>query len=185
MKLVLIFGDSAVGKMTVGQELAKITGLRLFHNHVAIEPVLEVFGSFDGKVIARLRDVIFEEFAASDWYGLIFTYMFAFDMPSDWENIQRIKDLFLAQNPGTEFFHVELVAPLSVRLERNRTENRLTHKASKRDVKASEARMLADYANHRLESRDGEIPFENYIKIDNSNLTPEETALRIKEHFQL
>lgn len=33
MKLVLIFGDGAVGKMTVGQELMKITGLRLFHNH--------------------------------------------------------------------------------------------------------------------------------------------------------
>ena len=43
MKLVLIFGNSAVGKMTVGQELTKITKLRLFHNHLVIEPVLEVF----------------------------------------------------------------------------------------------------------------------------------------------
>ena len=33
MKLVLIIGDGAVGKMTVGQELTKITILRLFHNH--------------------------------------------------------------------------------------------------------------------------------------------------------
>ena len=40
MKLVLLIGNSAVGKMTVGQELAKITGLRLFHNHMMIEPVL-------------------------------------------------------------------------------------------------------------------------------------------------
>ena len=39
MKLVLIVGDGAVGKMTVGQELMKITGLRLFHNHMTIEPV--------------------------------------------------------------------------------------------------------------------------------------------------
>ena len=39
MKLVLLFGDCAVGKMTVGQELAKITDLRLFHNHMTIEPV--------------------------------------------------------------------------------------------------------------------------------------------------
>ena len=30
MKLVLIVGDGAVGKMTVGQELMRITGLRLF-----------------------------------------------------------------------------------------------------------------------------------------------------------
>lgn len=31
--LVIILGPHAVGKMTVGQELAKITDLRLFHNH--------------------------------------------------------------------------------------------------------------------------------------------------------
>ena len=32
MKLVNIFGNAAAGKMTVGQELAKITDLRHFHN---------------------------------------------------------------------------------------------------------------------------------------------------------
>lgn len=30
MKLVFLIGNAAVGKMTVGQELMKITGLRLF-----------------------------------------------------------------------------------------------------------------------------------------------------------
>ena len=44
MKLVLLFGNGAVGKMTEGQELMKITDLRLFYNHMTIEPVLEVFG---------------------------------------------------------------------------------------------------------------------------------------------
>ena len=39
MKLVLLVGSGAVGKMTVGQALAKKTGLRLFHNHMMIEPV--------------------------------------------------------------------------------------------------------------------------------------------------
>lgn len=39
MKLVVIFGPLAVGKMTVGQELAKRTGLRLFHNHMTIDLV--------------------------------------------------------------------------------------------------------------------------------------------------
>ena len=63
MKLVFLFGNAAVGKMTVGQELMKITDLRLFHNHMTIEPVLEVFGKFDGKTIQRLRQVFFEEFA--------------------------------------------------------------------------------------------------------------------------
>lgn len=42
VKLVLIVGAGAVGKMTVGQELMKITNLRLFHNYMMIEPVIEI-----------------------------------------------------------------------------------------------------------------------------------------------
>ena len=36
MKLVFLFGDAAVGKMTVGQELTKITDLKLFHNDMSM-----------------------------------------------------------------------------------------------------------------------------------------------------
>ena len=127
MKLVIIIGSGAVGKMTVGQELMKITDLRLFHNHMMIEPVIEIFDSFDGKVIQRLREVIFEEFLRSDQEGMIFTFMWAFDMPSDREYIMNVAKKF------DEVYCVELVADQSVRLERNRTENRLKNKASKRD----------------------------------------------------
>ncbi len=42
MKFVWLIGDSAVGKMTVGQELMKITDLRLFHNHMTIEMVIDI-----------------------------------------------------------------------------------------------------------------------------------------------
>ncbi len=59
MKLVIILGDAAVGKMTVGQELMKITDLRLFHNHMTIEPVIEIFGRYDGKTITKIREVVF------------------------------------------------------------------------------------------------------------------------------
>ena len=75
MKLLILIGNSSVGKMTVGQELCKITPFRLFHNHMMIEPVLEVFGQFRGDVIQKLRHVIFEEFSKSDNYGLVFTFM--------------------------------------------------------------------------------------------------------------
>ena len=183
MKLVMIIGDAAVGKMTVGQELMKITGLRLFHNHMTIEPVLEVFGSFNGAVIRRLREVIFEEFAKSDNYGMIFTVMWAFDMQSDWDYHDWVRGIF--EPYGTEFYYVELVADQKTRLARNVTPNRLAHKASKRDLDASNARLLRDDSNHRLESLPGEIPFENYIKIDNTHLPPETVAAMIKERFDL
>ena len=65
MKLVWIIGNAAVGKMTVGQELMKRTGLRLFHNHMTIELVLDVFGRHDRITVDRLREVIFEEVAKS------------------------------------------------------------------------------------------------------------------------
>ncbi len=185
MKLLFLIGNTAVGKMTVGQELMKRTGLRLFHNHMTIELVLEVFGGFHAGAVRRLRDVIFEEFAASGGYGLIFTYMWAFDDPSDWEYVEHVKEIFRQRDPDTEFYYVELVAPQAVRLQRNATENRLRHKASKRDIEASNRRLLADDECARCESREGEIPFDNYIRIDNSRLSPQDTAKQIQERFGL
>lgn len=183
MKLVFIIGNGAVGKMTVGQELMKRTGLRLFHNHMTIEPVIEIFGTFRTDVISKLREVIFQEFAASDQYGMIFTFMWAFDMQEDWDYIAHVKSIF--EPYGTEFYCVELVASQQVRLERNRTENRLNHKASKRDIAASDGRILDADANYRLESFEGELPFENYMKIDNSDLSAETVARMIQENFGL
>lgn len=183
MKLVFIIGSGAVGKMTVGQELMKRTGLRLFHNHMMIEPVIEIFGQWRGDVVSRLRRVILEEFVKSDCEGMIFTYMWAFDMPSDREYILDVARIF--EEKGAEIYCVELVASQEIRLQRNRTENRLNNKASKRDLEFSANLIRKEDANHRLESREGEIPFANYIRIDNSRLSPEAAAERIQEYFGL
>ena len=183
MKLVFLIGDAAVGKMTVGQELMKQTDLRLFHNHMAIEPVIEIFGYFNGEVTRQLREVIFREFAKSDNYGMIFTYLWAFDMQSDWDYIAHVAEIF--QEQGAQIYYVELVAPQQIRLQRNETENRLAHKASKRDLEASRQRVLRDDANYRCESLPGELPFENYMKIDNSDLAPDVVATMIRERFGL
>jgi len=34
MKLVFIYGPPAVGKLTVANALAKVTGFKVFHNHL-------------------------------------------------------------------------------------------------------------------------------------------------------
>lgn len=78
MKFVLIFGPQAVGKMTVGEELEKITELILFHNHMTIDLVARFFryGTEEGKRLVNLfRQEIFEAVAKSDLPGLIFTYV--------------------------------------------------------------------------------------------------------------
>ena len=178
MKLVIIVGSGAVGKMTVGQELMKITDLRLFHNHMMIEPVIDIFGYFHGGVTQKLREVIFEEFLNSENKGMIFTFMWAFDMPSDREYVMNVASRF------DEVYCVELIADRSVRLERNKTENRLKNKASKRDLEASEQRLLNE-ERYRLVSDEGEIPFSNYLRIDNTNLASNIVAKMIKEKFDL
>ena len=183
MKLVFLMGDAAVGKMTVGQELMKITDLRLFHNHMTIEPVLEIMGTFDGQLIQDMRELIFHRFAESNNYGMIFTIMMAFDMQSDWDYLEHVKSIFAPY--GTEFYYVELIAPQEVRLERNKTENRLLHKPSKRDVDTSDRRLLRDDENHRCVSYPGEVPFENYLRIENADLPAADVAQMIQEQFDL
>lgn len=183
MKLLFMIGSGAVGKMTVGQELVKITELRLFHNHMTIEPVIEVFGNYHHQVVNRLRDVIFEEFAASDNFGLIFTYMWAFDIQEDWDYVEHVKQIFLRH--GAEIYYVELIATQETRILRNASENRLANKPSKRNVSLSNQRLIQEDARYRLVSNEGEIPFPNYLRIDNTHMSAEEAARKIKDHFNL
>jgi len=182
MKIMIILGNIAVGKMTVGQELAKITDLKLFHNHIVLEPVIEVFG-FNFKIAMRLREVIYEEFAASENYGLIVTLMFDFSKNSVPDLLDYHKKFF--DSSRTDFYIAELVAPQEVRLQRNVTENRLRHKASMRNTEASSQRIIDGDKNSRCVSYDGEVTFENYIKIDNTNLAPDVVAKMIKDKFIL
>ncbi|REE67960.1 AAA domain-containing protein [Paenibacillus taihuensis] len=185
MKLVLLFGPMAVGKMTVGQELAKMTELKLFHNHMTIELLCPYFGFSPEmwELAHQFRMSIFETYAKGEGYGMIFTFVWAFDVQADWDYVKQVGDIF--EKHGGEVYWVELEAELDTRIERNRGENRLANKPSKRDVEQSEARMLTAVQQHRLNSNDGELVHERYLKINNTFLTPEEVAGQIKAHFQL
>jgi hypothetical protein len=76
MWLVFIHGAPGAGKLTVGRELAAMTGFRLFHNHLVVDLVGSVF-EFGSAPVVELR----EEFwlatfraAASSQISLIFTF---------------------------------------------------------------------------------------------------------------
>jgi len=170
--------------MTVGQELAKITDLKLFHNHMTIDLVGHFF-DYSTKEAKRLvnlfRQEIFEEVSKSDLYGMMFTYVWMFDMKSDWEYVQNLTNLF--ESRGATVYYVELEADLDERLERNKTPNRLEHKPKKRDLEWSKNDLLQTLDKHRLNSLDGEITFENYLKINNTDMSAAEVARVIKERF--
>ena len=55
-KFVLIIGPQAVGKMTIGQELAKITDYKLLYNHMTIEIVRKIF-DYDKETFLRMNSI--------------------------------------------------------------------------------------------------------------------------------
>ena len=141
--LVIILGPHAVGKMTVGQELTKITELRLFHNHMSIELSRKLFAPNEKEEFNLLnraiRQKVFEIFATRNLPGLIFTYMCAFDQQEELDYLTDLIELFGSN--GAKCCVVELCADFDVRLIRNKSENRLIHKESKRNLDWSEAEM--------------------------------------------
>src|SRR5271157_2004283 len=77
MKLIFIYGLPATGKLTVAQELAAITGYKLFHNHLVVDLLLSVF-DFGSPEFVALREGIwlsvFEQACRSGLPGMIFTF---------------------------------------------------------------------------------------------------------------
>lgn len=75
MDIVFISGGCGVGKRRVGQELKKMTGLCLIHNHLTTNIVREVYGDrsikkegFDNLMISLRTAILsnFQEFTSDD-----------------------------------------------------------------------------------------------------------------------
>jgi len=187
MNLIFLLGPPAVGKMTIGQAIAQQIDYKLFHNHHSIELTLELFGhgSPEFKAINEgIRQLVFDTCAKSKKLkGLIFTLVMAFDEQSDWDYLADIQQKFEANDWSIYF--VELYAPLATRLARNKTPNRLKHKASKRNLVQSEKGILEIEKNYRLASNEGEFKAGNYIKVDTTNKSAEVVAELIRANFNL
>jgi len=182
MKMLIIFAPMAAGKMTVAQELAKIADFKVFHNHHIIDLVTEYFAFGTApykKLVKIIRSSILEE-AAKNKVNLICTYVWALDRPSDKEENDHYKAIVESQ--GGEVYYVELAADLKVRLERNKTENRLKHK-EKRSISETEATMLEWEKKYVMNTKGDFFYPERYMKIDNTNLAPEVVARMIKDKF--
>ncbi len=183
----MIFGPPAVGKMTVGEELCELTGFKLFHNHMTVEPVLGIFpfGSPPfGRLVNEFRRRVIEEAADAALPGLVFTYVWGLDLPEDTDLIASYVDIVRSRGGRTRF--VELYADLDERLERNTTELRLDRKPSKRDLDFSRANLLEldrDYVMNTDDTRrtyaQDLIERHDHVRIDNTRLAPAETAALI------
>jgi AAA domain len=184
--LLFIVGPPAVGKMSVGQAIAERTGLRLFHNHIAVELALRYFDygtpAFR-RIDSAIRRLVIEEVAASDLPGLVLTFVWAFDLPEEQEYVDECAKPF--RERGARVLFVELEATQAERLKRTAGVSRLAEKPSRRDLNASRRDLLETDARYQLNSGGKFDERPDYLRINNTLLTPGEVAKRVIEHFAL
>jgi len=184
--LLFVVGPPAVGKMSVGQAITERTGLRLFHNHISIELALRYFDygtpAFR-RITGAIRRRVIEEVAASNLPGLVFTFVWAFNLPEDQAFVDQCAMPF--RERGARVLFLELEATQAERLKRNQCVSRLAEKPSKRDLEASRRRLLELDARNQLNSGGKFDNRPDYLHIDNTLLTPGEVAERVIKHFGL
>lgn len=123
MKLIIIHGPPAAGKLTVGSELSRLTGYKLFHNHLTIDcakPVFEFGTPAFWRVVGELRFGIIAE-AARERIDLIHTFCYEFG--ADDEHFEKL--IAAAEDNGGEAHLVLLRCDDAERKKRIADESRI------------------------------------------------------------
>lgn len=183
--LIVVSGPQAVGKMTIAEKIKERLGYSLMVNHDSIEVSDKIFGMgtpAQKELNKIIRKGAFDTAIQYD-IDMIFTFVTAFDSPEDIEYLNNLRNMFEAT--GGQFYFVELEADVKTRLERNVTPHRLASKFTKNDVERSKRDLLDTMEKYRLNSNDRELICANHMKINNTNLEPEEVADQVVEHFKL
>ena len=170
--LVVIIGPQAVGKMTIGEKLKEKIGYTLMTNHDSIEIAIKIFSSNKNaklKLKSKIREDVFN-ICLENNISIIFTFVVDFNTNEDILYLNELKNKF--EKTGGHFYLIELEADLQTRLERNKTPHRLECKPSKKNIEWSEKELIESMNIYRMNSIKDEIKFENYIKINNTNLSP-------------
>ena len=183
--LIIVSGPQAVGKMTVAESLRDKIGYSLMVNHDSIEVSDKIFerGSDAQKELNKLiRADVFQTAIKHD-IDMIFTFVVAYDYQEDINYLNTLRTMFEAT--GGNFYFVELSADLQTRIERNVTPHRLASKFTKNDIERSTKDLLDTIEKYRLNSNEGETVCPNHLKINNTNLSPDEVSDMIIEKFEL
>ena len=177
---IFIIGAPASGKMTIGQELSRLTASTLFYNHQAIDFALEIYQDYTEEMWEFVRGMTFSFLGASarNQRSVILTDVIDFSNQYQLMYLKQIQDLL--DNFHQEILFVELETSLEERLRRNRTENRLKHKPLKRYIEVSEREILETAETLQLNSQHQPNELHHYLKINNTNLSAEEVAKQIQ-----
>ena len=175
MKLLFIYGSPAVGKLTVANEIAKLTDFKVFHNHLsidAIEPIFE-FGSKSFQKLIELIRVETVAEAARVGQNLIYTFCYAKDL----DDAHAAKIAEIVESNGGEVCFVLLTA------EKDELKRRVLEESRKSFGKVKTVEMM-DFFFEKYDLF-SPVPRGDSLIIDNTNLSAEATARRIIKHFQI
>jgi len=170
VKLILLFGRPAVGKLTVARALAARTGARLFHNHLTVNLALSLY-DFGTPGFVALREqiwtAVFRRAMADRLALLIFTFNPEDTVP------QRFIDGLFAEIAagGGEVIPVELVASEAA------IERRLGAPSRRRDGKTLDARTYRELRDRGAFGSPSVGPAR--LRLDTEAMGPEEAAERI------
>ena len=170
LKLIFLYGLPATGKFTIGEELARSTGYKLFHNHLAADPLLTIF-EFGSEPFVELRESfwlsVIERAALAHLPGLIFTFV-----PEYTVRRQFITNLIdVVVRTKTEIHTVELTCPIP------EIHQRLDN-PSRRPFQKLNSIELFDALHSSGALSSFPMPKPDLI-LDTSKLTPAESALKI------
>lgn len=174
MKLIIIYGPPAAGKLTVAKELSKLTGYKVLHNHLAIDFVQSVFkinkGNFWDYVNKIRLDMI--KIIVKEKINVIITLGRIRQFPKPLKDIVGI----VRKNKG-ELYFVQLLPCKSELLKR------VTHPERKKHGKIKNVSTLKNIIkNYDFYSP---VPYKPNLSIDNSKLSAKKVALMIKKHYRL
>ena len=177
---LFIIGAPASGKMTIGQELSRLTDSTLFYNHQAIDFALEIYQDFTEEMWEFVRGITFSFLGASarNQRYVILTDVIDFSNQYQLMYLKQIQNLL--DNFHQEILFVELETSLEERLRRNRTENRLKHKLLKRHIEVSEREILETAETLRLNSQHQPNELHHYFKINNTSLCFNRFSVRFR-----
>ena len=175
MQLIFLYGPVASGKLTVGRELAALTGFALFHNHLIVDAVGAVF-PFGSEPFRRLREQmwlgVLDE-AAQAGRSVIFT--FAPEPTVDPALPQRVADL-MARRGAIVRFVALTVAPYE-------QERRLVGEDRAAFGKLRDPELLRSL-RPGLETAMASMPVP-ILTIDSDHITPKAAARLIVERLSM
>ncbi len=176
MKLILLYGPPAVGKLTIATLLKEKTHYKLLHNHLLQNPVSEVF-SFDNPantLLVREFRLRILSHATDSNIDLIATFGIFSNNP--FSHIEQI--IKTVEEKGGTVCLVQLKADKQILLERVEMQSRKDHgkTLSKEDFQS-----FLEKNNHLNEAYEK----ANHLTIDTGILTPEESLEKIRSYYHL